>query len=163
FVIRCHPRYDHPALYEWVNQSLPPEQKMLVCGERSLTDLVAWADVIVVPNVKTSAMFDVSFGGKPVYLLDQSMIWHDHNWWGTQHWPHAGSVAELERELGALFGDSQHYAMRAAQTRDALFHYLDGAPEPFAPRCARLIRDLAGETVDRRPARKACRTDIVTG
>ncbi|MCP4591040.1 MAG: hypothetical protein GY842_09865, partial [bacterium] len=116
FVIRCHPRYDHPALYEWVNQSLPPGQKVLVCGERSLTDLVAWSDVIVVPNVKTSAMFEVSLGGKPVYLLDQSMIWHGHNWWGTQHWPHAGTVAELERELGALFGDSQHYAMRAAQT-----------------------------------------------
>lgn len=143
FTIKCHPRYDHPGLYEHVNRGLPPERRLPVVSDRGLDDLVPKCDAAVCVNVKSSAIFETSVWHKPVFLLHQSMIWLDRQAWGIDRWPQIAGVEELESELDAVFADPSLYRTRVEQTCRAFESCFDREPTAAGRRCVEVIDDLA--------------------
>jgi len=139
FLIRPHPRYDHPELYELVNRELPAAQRLVVLSDEPMNSVLPSVDVVVVCNIVTSAILECSLGGKPVVVLSQSMIWYDPHRWDTQHWLHLPSVKTLEDELRAMFSDEARYEECVRRTESAAEHYLAGVDQPSASRCVDLI------------------------
>jgi hypothetical protein len=139
FAVKLHPRYDHPSLYEWVNQALPTHCKLLVLGNEPLETLVPQVDAVVACNVVTSALMEASLHGRPVMQLSQSMCWYDHHEWGLDRWQHLQSVDELETELEVIFTDPAAYRQRGQWAREALEDFCGGEPQPCVSRCLSLI------------------------
>ncbi len=138
-VVRCHPRFDHPQLYEWVSRTQGCG-RMAVLPAMPLEPIARLADVVVVSNATTSAMIEVSRLDRPVVLLDAAMCWYEPEDWGLAGWHHVHSVAELEAELQALFASEALYRRRLEQTRRAVNDYLGDDAEAAITRCAALIR-----------------------
>jgi len=142
-IVKCHPRYDHPDLYERINRRLPPDRRLAVVTDTPLQSLMPVVDAVVFPNVKTSALIEASLWNKPVLILSQSMVWVDLSNWLMDRWPQAGSVAALEAELTDMFADEREYQRRVAQTRTALRAFLGGEARPSVPRCVEVVETLA--------------------
>ncbi|MFQ5805153.1 MAG: hypothetical protein ACE5I3_01745 [Phycisphaerae bacterium] len=143
FTIKCHPRYDHPLLYNHVNRNLPPDRRMRVVTDERPDFLARVCDVVVCVNVKSSAIFEASVARKPVFLLHQSMIWLDRQAWGIDRWPQIATVEQLESELDAIFTDPGLYRARVDQTCHALRSCFGGDPVPAVPKCVTVIQELA--------------------
>ncbi len=143
WVVKCHPRFDQPRLYERANRTLPPDRRIIVCRDESLHRLAAAADATVVFNVVTSALIEASFHQKPVVFLSQSMPWYRPREWGLERWPHVASVVQLESRLDAIFRDPRAYRQQVEQIVAALKGYFRGTPPRSIPRCAELIAQIA--------------------
>lgn len=141
FALRSHPRFDHAALYESLNARLPAPLRVRICNDVSLEQLAGAADVIVSPNVISSAIVEASFYGRPVLVLSGALCWYEPSDWRLAGWPHVANVAALEMELQRLFAHPEHYDRRAGQTRAALREYLGSAAASGAARCARWITE----------------------
>ncbi len=105
--------------------------------------IVEHADVVVVCNVVTSAIVELSNCGPPLVILDQAMPWYHAEDWNTHHWHHVSSVQTLERELEAMFENHGLWRKRAEQTRLASHAYLGETPESSVARCLEVIHELA--------------------
>jgi hypothetical protein len=147
FVLKCHPRFDHPAVYERVNARLPADRRITVLFDEPLELLAAMSDAVVFHNVMTSAMIETSLRDRPVMLLSGSMVWYSAKTWATQGWRHVASVESLEDELSAIFKDGRLYQQRVEETRAAVRHYYGGDPVPAVPRCLGVVREMMRETV----------------
>lgn len=129
FVLRPHPRYDHPGAYDRLIQTLSDERRPhLVGGETKLGELMLAVDVIVVMNVMTSAMMELSMWGKPVVLLASAMPWYDAEQWGTRDWRHAASIAELEAMLSRMLRTADGRRDGESQTMRGLKSFFSGEP-----------------------------------
>ncbi len=127
FTIRCHPRWDHYRLYEYVNEQLDDNPKIQVVTNSSLEEAVQDADIVVIPNVKSSALIEASFFSKPVIFLDSAMCWYDHLTWATECWPKAGSVEELELIIEEAFDNPARYDALLTQTMQARANFYPSA------------------------------------
>jgi len=143
FTIKCHPRYDHPLLYEHVNRGLPPNRRLRVVSDQPLDGLACDCDAAVCVNVKSSAIFEASVWRKPVFLLHQSMIWLDRRAWAIDRWPQIARVEQLESELDAIFASPHAYNARAEQTRGALRSCFGREPSAAAAGYLEVIQELA--------------------
>lgn len=139
FVIKRHPRRDHPRLYERIGAN----GRLTIAGNEPLRELVDRADAVVSFNCPTSAIVEASLWGKPVMILDTSMIWFDHEAYATASWPILHSVGELERALVDMFADDAAYRAFTTRTRFGVHAFFGGPPEPALPRCLALIDELA--------------------
>ena len=142
FVVKCHPRRDHPRLYERLNEQLPCGHRLAMAHDTSLHDLAPAADAIVSFNISTSGVIESSLWGTPVIFLDTSMMWFDHEQWATDSWPRVNSVDELEEALEAMFSDAGTYEEYVNRTQDAVHRFFDGPPQPAVPRCLETIDQL---------------------
>lgn len=142
FVVKCHPRRDHPRLYERLNERLPSGHHLAMAHDTSLHDLVPAVDAVVSFNISTSGVIESSLWGKPVIFLDTSMMWCDYEQWATDSWPIVNSVDELEEALEAMFSDAGRYEQYVKQTQDAVHRFFDGPPQPAVPRCLETIDQL---------------------
>jgi len=147
FTVKCHPRYDHPLLYEHVNRGLPSDRCLRVVTDEPLDDLLHNRDVVVCVNVKSSAIFEASVSRRPVYLLHQSMIWLDRRAWEIDRWPQIARIDQLESELDAIFADPGLYGARVERTRRALQGCLGADPFAAVSRCAEVVHELAAAPV----------------
>jgi len=143
FTIKCHPRYDHPLLYEHVNRNLPPNRRLRVVSDQPLDDVTGDCDAVVCVNVKSSAIFEASVWGKPVFLLHQSMIWLDRRAWEIDRWRQIARVEQLESELDAVFTDPDLYSARVQQTHRALEACFGRERFPAVQKCVEIIQELA--------------------
>jgi len=141
-VVKCHPRRDHPRLYERLSERLPCGHRLAIAHDTSLHDLVSAADAVVSFNISTSGLIESSLWGKPVIFLDTSMMWFDHEQWATDSWPRVNSVDELEEALEAMFSDAGTYEEYVNRTQDAVHRFFDGPPQPAVPRCLETIDQL---------------------
>ena len=128
FTIRSHPRWDHYRLYEYVNEQSADDRKIDIVKNTSLEETVRNSDIVVIPNVKSSALIEASCFSKPVIFLDSAMCWYDHNAWATEDWPLAGSVEELELILEEAFSDPAQYNSLLAQTIQAQANFYPSTP-----------------------------------
>lgn len=154
FVFKCHPRFDHPQLYQSLKCASSAECEVKVVVDQPVDELAAAADVVVFPNGLSSTLVETAFWHKPVLILTQSLLWYDARTWGTEGWHHVGSVDALEAELQQMFADPRRYRQRADETQAALHHYLGGRPAHSVPRCLEVIDGAlaaccAGESVSR--------------
>lgn len=156
-VLKAHPRYDHGAFYERLARQLPVGAICRVTGTAPLEQLAFAADAIVLPNVLSSSLVEVSFAGCPVLVLDRCLLAYDAAEHLTRRWPHVHSVAELEASLARMFRDPAVWAEAASQTRAGLRGMLGDSPVPAAPRCAAWLHEAAqsrpsrARSVQRRP------------
>jgi hypothetical protein len=141
WTIKCHPRFDHPALYERLARTAPSGQLRLA-GDEPIERLAPAADVIVTFNALTSATIEASFFERPVLVLCASMVRYDRREWGLEQWPHVETLSALDRELANLFADPRHYQRAVGGTRAALEALLRGAPADCAGRCVDVIESL---------------------
>jgi hypothetical protein len=153
FTIKCHPRYDHRAMYERLRRRLPPQCKVTVCHDVPLRPLVEDADVVVAFNTASSSLVDASFLNKPVIRFDRSMMWFDDEANEMHRWPRVRSISQLRTALDAVLSDESRRQRLIAQTRDALRGYYGGGLELALPRCIDLIQRLAAESTARRDSR----------
>ncbi len=143
FLVKCHPRWDHHALYRYINEHLPQQCKMEVLAANPMESCAALADAIVVPNVKSSAIVEASAFRKPVIFLDSAMSWYDHEQWGTTAWPRASSVGKLEEILDDIFSDEQEYERYVTATSEALVEFLGPDRDAAMQRTVDVIRTLS--------------------
>ncbi|MCA9244518.1 MAG: hypothetical protein KDA32_11215 [Phycisphaerales bacterium] len=127
FAIKRHPRFDHHEAHDRAFARLPERLRPINADQVSLADLSLAADAIVVWNVLTSGLVESSFWGRPTYLLDEGLIWHDHALWATDAWPCVSSHRSLEDELTRVFADDAHAAKRGKQARAAANNFTPGA------------------------------------
>ena len=144
FIVRPHPRYDHPGLTELVNRTLPAEQQLIVRGGEPLDRVMPGIDAVVVWNIVTSAILECSLWSKPVLLLSGSMVWCDPHDWATHYWCHLPSVPALEDELHSIFKDARQYEQAVQRTEDAVEQYLAGVDQPAVSRCVDVISECVG-------------------
>lgn len=144
FIVRPHPRYDHPGLTELVNRTLPAEQQLIVRGGEPLDRVMPGIDAVVVWNIVTSAILECSLWSKPVLLLSGSMVWCDPHDWATHYWRHLPSVPALEDELHSIFKDARQYEQAVQRTEDAVEQYLAGVDQPAVSRCVDVISECVG-------------------
>ncbi len=144
FIVRPHPRYDHPGLTELVNRTLPAEQQLIVCGGEPLDRVMPGIDAVVVWNIVTAAILECSLWSKPVLLLSGSMVWCDPHDWATNYWRHLPSVPALEDELHSIFEDARQYDRAVRRTGDAVEQYLAGVDQPAVLRCVDVISECVG-------------------
>jgi hypothetical protein len=149
FTIKCHPRYDHPLLYEHMNRALPSDRRLRVVTDQPLEELVRDCDAVICVNVRSSAIFEASVWRRPVFLLHQSMIWLDRRAWEIDRWPQIARVAQLESELDALFADPHLYCTRVEQTHRALEACFGRDPGAPVARCISVIEELAAAPASR--------------
>ncbi len=143
FTIKCHPRYDHRAMYERLLRRLPRQCKVTMCHDVPLRPLVEAADVVVAFNTASSSLVDASFLNKPVIRFDRSMMWFDDEANEMHRWPRVRSVPQLRTALDAVLSDESRRQRLIAQTREALHGYYGGSLEPALPRCVDLVQRLA--------------------
>lgn len=141
WTIKCHPRFDHPAIYERLSQAVSAGQ-VRIAGDEPIERLAPAADVIVTFNALTSATIEASFFERPVLVFCASMVRYDRREWGLERWAHVESLAALDREIAALFADPRHYRRSVDRTRAALEALLRGAPADCAARCVDVIEAL---------------------
>ena len=142
-LVRPHPRYDHPELYELVNRELADDRKIIVLPQQALEPLVQSVDAVVICNVVTSAILEASLCCRPVVVLSASMIWYHPQEWATEDWPHAPSVAALERELQAMFSSDERYREAVNRSESAARQYLAGGGASGVANCVNLIYESA--------------------
>ncbi len=142
WVVKAHPRFDQPQLYERTNANLPIDRRMVVLRDEPLDELVKASDAVVVFNVVSSGLIEASFRPRPVFMFRQSMPWY----WPTQRamdgWLHVSSVDQLETELDSTFSSRAEYDARVKQTREALCRYLGGEPVPSLPLCVAAVEEI---------------------
>ena len=139
FLFKCHPRFDHPRLYEQLRSGSPAAGDVRVVVDAPIDALASAADAVVLPNGLSSTLIEASFWRTPVVVLTPSLLWYDARSWGTERWCHLGSLRALEAELEQMFADPRRRERRCDQTRAALRHYLGRAPTRSVPRCLRLV------------------------
>jgi hypothetical protein len=142
FTIRPHPRYDQVALYERNHQHLPAGRRWRIASDRSLAELAQAADVVVAVNNRSSAIVEASMHSVPVYLLCPDLIGLDLADWGLAAWPRVTTVLELEQELGLVFADARHRALRNEETKLALEGFLGEQGGNGLNGCLAAIDDL---------------------
>ena len=161
FLLRGHPRYDHPVLYERFVRRGSDAGSLVRTSDCPPAQLLPGVDVIVVVNAITSAIVEFSHWNKPLFLLLPSAIWCDRDEWLTGAWPHLDSIADLETELERVFRAPEQYNTRVAETAAAMRRFFDGPPTPSIPRCIDAIRRLAATRPVpdvRRPQSQLCPT-----
>ncbi len=144
FVIKCHPRFDHPALYAGVNRTLPPDRRFIIPTEESLENLLRLADVVCVWNTASSVLVEASLADKPVMVYSRALVWYDAAEWGCADWPHFDKLDDLERELETLLGDPKHYSERVGQVRRAVSLFLGDTAQTATARCIQVLEQLSG-------------------
>ncbi len=142
FALKCHPRFDYPALYAEINANLPAESRWRDATGQRLAALVAASDAVVVVNSLTSALVEASLLKRPVLTYFPGLNWYDPREWACDAWPNFTSPAELQTELERLFSDPRHYADRTAQTRAAAHVFLGDRADESAQRAAECILRL---------------------
>ncbi len=143
WLIRPHPRFDQPRLYDRFNARVPERLQMIAGGKHSLDELVLAGDAVVVFNAVTSALVESSFHARPAMVLEASIRWSNPDDSGMSQWPHVSSVAKLEQLLESIFTDSSRYEQSTWQTAEALKDYLGGEPRRAIPSCIQLIEAMA--------------------
>lgn len=142
-IVKAHPRYDHADFYEQLRRELPEGAACRVTTTLPLDDLAAAADAIVLPNVLSSTLVEVSFAGRPVFVLDRCLLGYEPRAYLAHGWPHVHSVAELEDTLASVLGDAGAWRDAAERTRAALRAMLGSSFQRAAPRCAAWLREAA--------------------
>jgi hypothetical protein len=112
FVLKRHPRYDQSALYG-IDAQPPPAN--LVEARGPLGDALDSADIVVLPNVETTAALEAMLCGLPVILLDAASRADQPTWLRTCGITIVKDVDSLETELERLLSDP---AARAAYGRE---------------------------------------------
>lgn len=147
FVVKPHPRFDYPRLYEEINRGLAEPCRLIVAGQMNLGELAAAADVVCVWNVLTSALVEASLAGRPVIQCLPSVIWCDLDAWGAAAWARVDSVGALEAELERILSDPDHWSQRAAETLAAARAYVGDDPAGAPWRCVEAIESLETRAV----------------
>jgi len=142
WIIKPHPRFDQPEMYERVNKRLPAEHRLRVVRDHGLDDLVQAADVAVVFNLVSSALIEASFRPLPVLMMSQCMTWYSAAQREMQGWSHVSSVLQLEETLQSLFADQHRYQQEVATTQAGLRRYLGGQPTSSLSHCLRTIENI---------------------
>lgn len=153
FVIKPHPRFDYPALYERVNANLSPDRRLIVT-DAPLIPLATLADCVCMWNTLTSALAEAALCDKPALIFGGCLVWCDLAEHGLGGWPQADTLPEFERQLDALLGDGPQRAacLRAIARRRGRF-VPDG--DSATARCANVLAGLiarAGAGPGVRPA-----------
>ncbi len=148
FLIKQHPRYDHPALYAAVNRTLPPERQFILLPGGPLVPWAAAADLVCIWNSVTSATVQASFSGTPVVLFSKAMIWYDAEAWGCEAWPHFNDLQQLEAEWERLLDDPSHHEERVRQTRRAALGFLAATADTSVNRCMAVVKELLHPQID---------------
>ncbi len=119
--IKTHPRYDHPDLYDVINESLPPDRSFNIVTDQSVAACATRADVVVIPNVTSSAILNAARMGKPVVLLRDPKAIYQPNPRDSllSNWPRVTDVSELIAHLELLASDEVAYESARQQTHQA--------------------------------------------
>ncbi len=157
FAVKCHPRFDHPAVFERVNRELPPPLHWPIRSDLPLEQAAADADVVVFCNIFSSGQIELSAAGRVVLVLADALVWDDSVGSQTQYWPRLESVGALEEELARLLSDESYAASRRRQCAAAARHFFAGADARHVPSQAELILRLAGGCPAATPARPCAR------
>jgi hypothetical protein len=142
FFVKCHPRFDYPALYAAVNRTLPADRRLIVLPDEPLSAIVSDADAVCVWCTITSALVEASLAARPVMQFARNLIWYDAAEWGCEAWPHFYDIDGLETELTSLFSDPGHYENRVRQSRQALRRFLGETTDTSISRCLRTLGEL---------------------
>jgi hypothetical protein len=147
FVSKCHPRWDHPAMIDLVNANCDAGPGIHVRNDADLYDLLDVADTVVVINGITSALVEASLWKQPVFFLDTSLQWWDHDAWGTSCWPIVRSVADLDARLAAVLENPAARTAAVASTAAAVEAYLGERPGAAIERCVRQATAACGNAI----------------
>lgn len=142
FLVKCHPRFDHPDLYARVNRTLTADRRLKILADEPLLDAAVESDAICIWCTLTSALIETSLLDRPVMQFARNLVWYDEQQWGTEAWPHFHDINAFEAELEKLFTDPQHYAGRVRQTRAAVHRYLGGTAGHAVDRCMDVLEEF---------------------
>ncbi len=157
FIIKPHPRFDYPRLYERVNRALPPDSHVHVTSERDLLELASAADAVCVWNVITSALVEASLVNPRVLLCIPSVVWCDLREWAVAGWRRVRSTRGLERTLDRVFADTSYATALERRTRAALSAFVGVDPLAGVRRCAQWLMNQAGPLAPHRGASESIR------